>query len=426
LGEWSHASFLAESAKIDRLLDRGDLPSAYEAAQQLLDRSLAAGEEAYPEAKYDIAMAHIRLGRVLNMGGAAEAALPPLAEARRRFQALADAGGAAAAGMASAAITEIADCLTNLGRWDEAAAAYQEAIGRDEKLDRRRDVAVGKGQLGTVRMLQERYDEALEIYAEVRELFESLGEPRSVAFIWHQIGMIHKNAGQFDQAERAYRQSLAIRVRQKDLAGEADSLIGLGNLYNEMVRLEDAVKCYRQAADIHVRLQDQRHEGIARNNLANTLIKLQRYDEARREMLRAIECKKPYGHVAEPWMTWNNLCDLERATGNPQAADEARRQAIASFLAYRRAGGQSMDWGAQWCAAVAQAIQANAPDATTGLEQEMAEYLNTTAGPRGKALIPKLQAILRGDRDPALAADPALYYGDAVELQLLLEAFEAE
>jgi tetratricopeptide (TPR) repeat protein len=426
LGEWSDVSFNAEAAKIDRLLERGDLQSAYEAAQQLLERSLMAGEEAFPEAKYDIAIAHLRLGRVLRTGGAAAAALSPLAEAQRRLQSLADAGNAEAARMASAAIKETADCLTDLGRWDEAAAAYQEAIGRFDKLGDRRWRAVSKGQLGTVRRLQQRYDEALEIYAEAREIFESMGEPRSVAIVWHQIGMVNKEAGQFEQAERAYRQSLAVEVRQKNLAGEVGSLIELGNLYNEMERLEDAVKCCRQAADISVRLQDQRYEGAARNNLADTLIKLQRYDEARRELLRSIECDKPYGHAAQPWKPWEVLSNLERATGNPQAADEARRQAIARFLAYRRDGGQSMGWGAQACAAVAQAIQANAPDAPTGLEQEMAEYLNTTAGPRGKALIPKLQAILRGDRDPALAADPALDYADAVELQLLLEALGAK
>ena len=38
-----------------------------------------------------------------------------------------------------------------------------------------------------------------------------------------------------------------------------------------------------------------------------------------------------------------------------------------------------------------------------------------------KPLIPKLQAILRGDRDPALADDPSLDYDDAAELLLLLE-----
>jgi hypothetical protein len=33
-----------------------------------------------------------------------------------------------------------------------------------------------------------------------------------------------------------------------------------------------------------------------------------------------------------------------------------------------------------------------------------------------------VQAVLRGERDGALAADPELNYADAVELQLLLEA----
>ncbi len=98
-------------------------------------------------------------------------------------------------------------------------------------------------------------------------------------------------------------------------------------------------------------------EGRARNNLANTLIKLQRYDEARRELLRAIECNKPFGHAAEPWKMWDILHDLEQATGNPQAAAQARGQAIQSYLAYRRAGGENQNPGAKLCALVAQAIR---------------------------------------------------------------------
>ena len=221
--------------------------------------------------------------------------------------------------------------------------------------------------------------------------------------------MVHSQAGQFEQAESAYRQSLAIKVREKNLAGEASSLGELGNLYDAMGRLEEAVKCYRQAADIYVRLQDQRYEGLARNNLADTLIKLQRYDEARREVLRAIECKQPYGHAAQPWMTWDILHNLEQATGNPQAAAEARQRAIESYLAYRRDGGQSYEWGAQVCAAVAEAIQSGEQSATTALAQKLADELAQTDDPRPHALLPKLQAILGGARDLSLADDPALY-----------------
>jgi tetratricopeptide (TPR) repeat protein len=320
--------------------------------------------------------------------------------------------------MASTAISEGADCLIDLGRLDEAAAAYQEAIERSEKLGDQRGVAVSKGNLGTVRMYLEQYAEALKIHAEARDIFASLGEPISVATAWHQIGRVHRSAGQYEQAERVYRQSLAIEVQQKNLSGEASSLGELGNLYNDMGRLEEAVRCYGQAADIHVKLQDLRYEGADRSNMANALIKLQRYDEARQELLRAIECKKPYGHTAQPWTTWDILYDLEKATGYAEAAVQARQQAIESYLAYRRAGGQSMSGGAQLCAMVAQAIeQGDTPETEQLLVQFSGEDISLPA----KVLISTLQSFLRGDRNPALADDPNLYYQDAAELRLLLE-----
>jgi tetratricopeptide (TPR) repeat protein len=185
----------------------------------------------------------------------------------------------------------------------EAYPEYEEGIRRDEKLGDRRGAAVSKGNLGTVRLLQKRYAEALAIHAEARKTFESLGEPGGVAGSWHQIGIVHKNAGQFEQAEQAHQQALAIRVQHQLIADEAASLAELGNLYNQMGRLEEAATFFGQAAYIYAQLQDLRYEGVVRSNLADTLIKLQRFEEARRELRRAIECKKPFGHAAEPWKT---------------------------------------------------------------------------------------------------------------------------
>lgn len=423
-GEWSHARFLAEAAAIDRLLERGDLQGAHDAARALLQRARAAGEAAYPGAAYDIAEAHFRLGRVLKRMGAAEAALAPLAEAQKRFQRLADAGNTSAARMASVAIVERADCLTDLGRLEEAAAGYEEAIRRAEERDDRRSIATNKFQLGTVRMLQERYDEALALYAEAREIFQALNEPRSVAIIWHQMGMVYRRAGQYDRAEAAYKKSLAIEVRLKDRAGEASTLNELGTVYTLMGRLEEAVAFYRQAADIHVELGDRINEGRARSNLANTLIKLERYDDARRELKRAIECKEPFGHAAEPWKTWALLERLERAVGNPQAAARARGRAIESYLAYRRQGGVPRTPGGQLCAAVAQAIQQGQTGAAALALAQLLQDEDTPA--YLKTLIPKLQSVLQGARDPALADDPALDYDDAAELRLLLEGLTAD
>jgi tetratricopeptide (TPR) repeat protein len=419
LSNWSHARFTAEAASLDRLLERGDLPAAHTAAQQLLARCLAAGEAAFPEAAYDLACAYLKLGRVLRMGSAAEDALAPLTEAQRRFQVLADSGNRNAERMVSVSITETGICLIGLGRLDEAAKAYEEVIRRAETIDDLRTRAVAKGQLGTVQLLQERYAEALRSYIEARDSFEALGEPRTVAGVWHQIGLVHQKAGQYERAEQAYRQSLAISVRENDLAGEAGTLIELGNVYDKIGRLEEAATFNRQAAEAFMQLGDLAGEGRARGNLSLGLIQLRRYVEARPELQRAIDCFRLYGHSVEPWKAWAALEDLERATGHAEAAQTARQQAIEAYLAYRRAGGVSQSPVAQLYALMAQAIRdGGEAEALQGLEElgsrpDTPSYL--------EAVIPRLQAVLGGDRDPALAEDPELDYDDAAELQLLLE-----
>lgn len=422
LRSWSHAQFLAESATIDRLLEQGDLQSAYNLAQHLLQCCLTAGEAAYKSATYDLAMAYFLAGRVLKTMGIAEAALQLLARAKRRFQVLVEEGNTNAAHMVSVAGTESGECLVNLGRLDEAAVVYEENIERQEKLGNKREVATNKGNLGTVRKEQRRYTEALEAYTEARTIFEELNEPGTLATILHQIGMVYERAKQFDQAEQAYRQALAITVQLKDRFAEARTLAELGNLYDAMGRMEEAASFSRQAAEIYLQLQNLSREGSARSNLADTLIKLQRYNEARRELQRAIECKQPYGHAAEPWKTWMILYKLEKAVGNQSTANQVRQQGIEAYLAYRRAGGENQASGGQLTVLIFQAIQQGQ---RTEAKQGLAEILQEIDKPWTKAMIPKLQVILQGDRDPALAEDPALNYDDAVELMLLLEKLES-
>ena len=275
--------------------------------------------------------------------------------------------------MASVCFAEQGDCLRDLGRLDEAAAAYEESIRRAEQLGDDREVAVGKGQLGTVRMEQRRYQEALAAYAEARERFTQLDEPGTVAVIWHQTGMVYQEAGQPEAAEDAYRKSLAIEVRLGNVAGQASTLGQLGILYDDVLgRPEEAVAFFRQAADKYVEIGDAANEGTARSNLAIRLRKLRRLDEARQEIRRAIECKAQFGHASEPWKTWAILADIETDAGNPAAAAEAKRKAIACYLAYRRDGGENHSTAGRICLAVTQSLLAGDPAAAASLLQQLA------------------------------------------------------
>jgi tetratricopeptide (TPR) repeat protein len=417
LGEtWNHARFQAQRTQIEQQLAGGRLREAFDGAQALLQRARAVGEKAYPSADYDLAMACFLLARVLKTAGGAESALPLLDEARQRFEAIArERASQAAEGMAFVCLTERGGCLLDLGRLDEAAATYEESIRCKEKFADDRGVAVSKGQLGTVLLLQCRYPEALKAYEEARERFTRLNEPGSIAVFWHQTGRVYQEAGQPEAAEDAYRKALAIEVRLGDVAGQASTLGQLGSLYGDQLgRTEEAVAFYRQAVDKYVEIRDVAGEGRQRNNLAIELRKLRRLDEARQEIRRAIECDAQFGHAAEPWKTWAILADIETDSDNPADAAEARRKAIACYLAYRRDGGENHDDAGRICLAVTERLLAGDSAGAAAFLQQYAAHPFKHA----------LQAIVASSRDRALADAPELDYSMAAEILFLIETLE--
>jgi tetratricopeptide (TPR) repeat protein len=426
LGEgWSHARFEASRSRIEQQLATRQLREALAGAQQLLQQAQATGEAAYANADYDLAVACFLRGQVLREGGGAQQALPLLQEAGRRFEAIAiENNNIAAAGMASKCIAEQGDCLLNLGRYDAAAAAYEEAIRRGEQRGSLREVAVGKGQLGTIRLYQQRYAEALEAHQQARDTFSRLQEPGSVAIAWHQIGRVHEEAGQPEAAEEAYNQSLAIEVRLGNQAGQASTLGQLGNLYAAVLqRPEEAVAFHQRAAEIYGAIGDSAGEGSQWNNLAATFRKLQRLEEARLAIRRAIECKALFGHAAEPWQTWDILAAIETAAGNSAAAADARHQAFGAYLAYRRDGGENQSGSGRLALAIREALASGDPAEAASLLQQLAaipDFANQLP------FLTALQAITAGSRDRSLAEDPGLSYDQAAEVLLLIEALEAE
>ncbi|MCG2750183.1 MAG: hypothetical protein L6365_21950 [Desulfobulbaceae bacterium] len=176
---------------------------------------------------------------------------------------------------------------------------------------------------------------------------------------------------------------------------------------------------YRQAADIYVELQDVRYEGIARSNIAETLCALQRYDEARSEIDRAIACKSQCGHEGEPWKSFDILYQIETAGGDQAAARQAWQQARDSYIAYRKQGGYAQSGGGKLVDQVLSLAQQRKVDEINELFNQLNDNPDTPDSI--KQLLGAVIALVNGSGDPALADDPALYYADAAEILFLLE-----
>jgi tetratricopeptide (TPR) repeat protein len=420
-GDWNHARFAAERTRIEQQLDGGRLREALAGADALLRRARAVGESAYPLADYDLAVACFLLAGVLTTCLRPEQALLLLDEARQRFETV-ERGrpGCGAERMASACLTERGGCLLDLDRLDGSAAAYAESIALAERRGDARDVALGKGQLGTVQLKQGRYPEALAAYAEAREHFARLDEPGSVAGFWHETGIAYEKSGNPEAAEDAYLRSLAINVRLGDTAGQPSTLVQLGNLYQTVLnRPEDAAAFYRQSADLYGGIGDTANEGRARNNLANTLRGLRRLDEARREIGRAIECGAQFGHASQSWTAWAILADIETDAGDPESAAVARSKAIDAYLDHRRAGGENHLLPGRIARAVGARLHARDPAQARALLAKLAQAPNRQE--QFRPFLQSLDALCTGSRDPALAQTPWLDFSMSAEILLLIE-----
>jgi tetratricopeptide (TPR) repeat protein len=421
---WNHAHFQATRTVINQLQASGLLREAFEKAYKLHQRAKEVGEQAYPGADYDLASACWLLARILNIVGNSEQALTLVDEARQRFEAIAaQRPGGGAEKMVSACFSEKGECLWHLGQLDEAVAAYEESIRRDKELGDIRGIAVGKGQIGSIRNDQGRYSEALRAHAEARDRFTQLDEPEAIAGSWNQTGVVYQDAGELEAAEDAYRKSLAIEVQLGNVVGQARTLNQLGTLYNELGKLEEAVAFYQQAVNKSIEIGDILNEGRQRQNLAHTLQKLKRLDEARQEILRAIGCKSKFGHASRIWMTWAILAEIEKKTANPAASADAKRKAIASYLVYRRDGGENHDGDGRISLAVTESLFAGEMNTAESLLQQLAADPHSI-GSLG-AYIRALRAIVAGSRDRTLADAEDLDFGMAAEIILLIEKLES-
>jgi tetratricopeptide (TPR) repeat protein len=415
---WCKAAFKSEIMKIERFQSQGNLQEAFNTAQQLLKKSIEKGEEAYPGADYDIALVYYQNGKIHQDVSFSKKAIYFLNKALLCFGKIVDRGNKSAERMMLSSLTVKADCLTDLGELNEAENLYNQGLKISKKLDIPKSIATIKGSLGIVYICQKKHKKAIEEYREVLNIFQQLGEEKHVSVTYHQIGMIYEKTDNFKEAEKAYREALKIAVKIKDIDGEASTLAQLGILYDKNEHLEDAVTFHKRACKVYIIHGFQRKEGNVRNNLANLLLKLKRYDEARYEINRAIECNRHFGHTASPWFAFQILYNLEITTGNTEAAKKAWEKAFSAYLSYRKDGGYGISDSAQIVEIFKHKIkQGN----TSELESMIEKYSNIKLPENMKLLFEKSDLILKGNREISLPKDFRLNPMDAVELHLLLE-----
>ncbi|MDD5395089.1 MAG: CHAT domain-containing protein [Thiothrix sp.] len=411
--EWNAFTFQSKKLDIEYLLKKNKSQAAYDAAIRLHD--LSKQKSKYKSAKYDIAITYLLIGRSLKELNKYTLALEPLQKAYECFSDI-DMDKEVAS-MKLTSLTDQAGCFINTGEYEKAALIYIKSIEINKKILSIRGVATAAFQLSIVRLLQDRTDDALSGFSTVLGLFEKLKEPQSIMKTLHQIGMTYRKQKIYIKSEDAYRKALPIASSQGTLMDEADISAELGLLYKEWGKHEQAIKFYKQAISIAVKYSSAFKEYRWRTNLASSLISLKKYDEAKHELsISTIACSN-YSHEIEPWKIWHTAYRLHMEEKDLSAAHDARKNAIAAFLEYRRKGGENYEKSGILFKEVFHAIKQN-------VASDVSNQIITSDEPH--QLMSIIKSILAGERNIMSISDKDLPYDIATEIIILLDKLNEE
>ncbi len=192
-GGLTYAEYLRESGLGEDEWQRGKIGDAYKRFSTLLSRS-----EVLPEGTplgpgtYEHCLTLVNLARCLLSGGQPAAAEDSLRKALTVIETLLSKQPEDESYLRQRGLiqTELADVLTDQGKYSQARRAYEEAFQIDEQQGDLRGQGVDLVQLGTLALQQRDYAEAASRYAKALQLFQQLGEPATEAAVWHQLGRV--------------------------------------------------------------------------------------------------------------------------------------------------------------------------------------------------------------------------------------------
>lgn len=227
-------------------------------------------------------------------------------------------------------------CLRKLGKFSEAEARLDDALGRASKhrqLDLMREAAM------TLMMVlgvdQAREADGLR-YAKLAQGL-SHGQPESEASVANVLGAILATGGRYEEAEREIRHVLEVREttlgdRHPDTS---TSRVTLGNLLDAQGRHEEAETILLRAIAALERELGARHPEVAtsRNALAGVYFGLGRYEDAEAQLRQILDILEATLDPAHPRLAGmrTNLVAVLRAQGQYDDAEAEQRSALLSL-----------------------------------------------------------------------------------------------
>ncbi|MBI3245848.1 MAG: tetratricopeptide repeat protein [Deltaproteobacteria bacterium] len=230
--------------------------------------------------------------------------------------------------LADALVTPQNDMFSLRGYWDdfircgERGAAAAQALGDEAAVSR------FSGHVGFMRLRRGEYDQARAAYQQALETWKKLKDERNVAVNLHQLGMITYLQGDYGEARKQYEESLRIRQQLGDQQGIAASLHQLGNIAYEQGDYGEARKQYEESLGINRQLGNQPDIAATLHQLGMIAEDQGDYGEARRQYDESLKIERQLGDQPGIASSLYQLGRLAEIASDKAEAAKLFRQAL--------------------------------------------------------------------------------------------------
>lgn len=289
--------------------------------------------------------------------------------------------------------TQLAELLTDIGEYDQARTASEQALALKKEIGDTRGKADVKLHLGYLAFRQGNLLEAEQLLRKSLITFQELKDPAREALAGHRLGMVYEQTKQWDAAEQVYREAGQIRESLGNLHA-ASTWHQLALVKEYAGNLEEAEAWYSKAIEAMKSAGDCLLASTSLSTLANLLRNQpNRLPEARLLAEEALAIKQKLDPAAtEIWNTYEILADIANKQGDTNQAMEYRRLLLHATAACPGTWYQFKELG-QCIAGVVAAV--NNAEVREHLEPALEEWTQAGWG----HLVAAIREILKGERD---------------------------
>ncbi|MFJ5301722.1 AfsR/SARP family transcriptional regulator [Streptomyces sp. NPDC088350] len=212
--------------------------------------------------------------------------------------------------------------------WVDTARAGLAAARAD---DDRWGEAQGLADLAAALRGSGRLIDAVDHFREAMVAYRELGDADARGSAVTNLGDAYLQSGQLGKAVEYIRRGLAMERVVGSAWGEGISLANLGDAYQRLGRFDEAVDCLEQALTVLRASGNRWVEGVTLDILGTVHSRLHRYDDAVEYYHQALKAHRDIGNRWGEGHTLGNLGDTRLAAGEPEAARDSWRQALAIF-----------------------------------------------------------------------------------------------